>query len=131
MRVAARGRRDQQVFTPTEGVAVVNAAETAAQPSVGERGVHRYRSVEIRDRFASPVLCSQQETFQRDGLGVGWCKREAFVQSFERAVSPAKLNSSSATRSQAKPNSGELVVAWLANWSAAPSESLLVARDCS
>ena len=83
-------RGHQQVFASVPGIAAADAAKTASQPGVAERGVHGQRLVEPADGLAGAVLRREQKSLQRERLGVARRQRQAFVQRFERGVGAAE-----------------------------------------
>ena len=92
----------KQVFAAAAGVPAADAAQTAAQPhrraTTGPVGLGRIAEsridgnclVEPVDGFAGPILGSEEEAFQREGLGVAWSEFEALIQGFERPTGAAE-----------------------------------------
>src|SRR5207249_676093 len=79
-----------EIFAARLGVPAPDAAETAAQPGVGERAVEGDGLVKRLDRLADAVLRAQQKTLERDGLRVARRKFERPVQRGDGRVDAAE-----------------------------------------
>jgi hypothetical protein len=53
---------DEQIIAPADAVALADAAQPAAQPGVGQGGIHRQSLIELRNGLGRLVLGGKEES---------------------------------------------------------------------
>ena len=95
---------DEEVFAAAFEVAATDASEAAPEPRVAEPGIDRDGAIEVFKGLSSFVAGGEQETFERERLGIARGELEAALNGFEGFAAAAEAELELA---QARPAESE------------------------